>query len=249
METWGEKTSLTVPLIAGGEAMGIMVLTVSDRERRFTEPELELARTLGEQAAVAIRNALDYERRRREAQRTSALLVATIAINSTPDAGEVAVRGAQAAGQLLGSDRCDLYWSDQDPAAMTLGAAWKPSPAPSRTASGETPSMDHTPTDRRPLERGEVVLERLGDVALDPHTQAEMEHRGEKVRLTVPLVARGEPLGILVFGFEEGEQTAADEELEFAHGVGELVGVALDNARRTARLEAKNAGKATPPGS
>jgi GAF domain-containing protein len=57
MERQGEKTCLNVPLLFRGTPLGIMMLLATDEERQFTDRQIELARALGAQAAVAIHGA------------------------------------------------------------------------------------------------------------------------------------------------------------------------------------------------
>jgi diguanylate cyclase (GGDEF)-like protein len=57
MQRWGEKTYLSVPLVFADEVLGLLLFIESAAERVFTDEELDLACGLGEQAAVALRNA------------------------------------------------------------------------------------------------------------------------------------------------------------------------------------------------
>jgi diguanylate cyclase (GGDEF)-like protein/excisionase family DNA binding protein len=61
MERWGEQTCLNVPLVFGDEPLGILVLIETQRERVFSQEEIELISGVAEQAAVAIHNARLYE--------------------------------------------------------------------------------------------------------------------------------------------------------------------------------------------
>ena len=56
----GELTSLNVPLIYKGLPLGLMRLIETRQERHFTSAEIELARGIGEQAALAFQNARLY---------------------------------------------------------------------------------------------------------------------------------------------------------------------------------------------
>jgi len=53
----GELTSLNVPLIYKGVPLGLMRLIETREERRFSPDQIELARGIGEQAALAFQNA------------------------------------------------------------------------------------------------------------------------------------------------------------------------------------------------
>ncbi|MEI6449363.1 MAG: diguanylate cyclase [Actinomycetes bacterium] len=56
----GELTSLNVPLIYKGRPLGLMRLIETRAERHFSPDEIELARGIGEQAALAFQNARLY---------------------------------------------------------------------------------------------------------------------------------------------------------------------------------------------
>jgi GGDEF domain-containing protein len=57
MERRGGKTCLNVPLLFRGAPLGIMMLLATEEERESSDRNLELARAIGAQAAVAIQNA------------------------------------------------------------------------------------------------------------------------------------------------------------------------------------------------
>ena len=57
MEQWGEKTCLNVPLHFRGQTVGLMILTDHDHERELPEHDIDLARAIGEQTAIAFQNA------------------------------------------------------------------------------------------------------------------------------------------------------------------------------------------------
>ncbi len=100
MDKWGEKTWLTVPLVLDGELLGIMILIESERERRFDPDEVRMAGVIGEQAAVALHNALRHRREERQNRWLRSLVRAARVISESqdPDAalGEVARLAADA---------------------------------------------------------------------------------------------------------------------------------------------------------
>src|SRR5207253_10185513 len=57
VEMFGIRSLLALPLLAGAEPIGAAVLAQRDQARIFTEDEVQLARSLAAQAAVAIKNA------------------------------------------------------------------------------------------------------------------------------------------------------------------------------------------------
>ena len=74
MAAWGEKTCLNVPLLFEGTPVGELILIECERERHFSSDETELARALGEQAAVAIVHARFYRGQEEQNRRLLALL-------------------------------------------------------------------------------------------------------------------------------------------------------------------------------
>ena len=57
LETWGEKTALTVPIAFRGEPLGVLMLIWSDRERQIGVDGLGLASGIAGMAAMALRGA------------------------------------------------------------------------------------------------------------------------------------------------------------------------------------------------
>jgi PleD family two-component response regulator len=62
MEDYGDLSYLNVPLKFNDQPFGLMVLVETEYERVWTDEEVELARALGDQAAVAIEHAHLYRR-------------------------------------------------------------------------------------------------------------------------------------------------------------------------------------------
>lgn len=62
MEKYGDLSYLNVPLIFTEQSFGVMVLVETERERRWTDEDIDLAKALGDQAAVAIEHARLYRR-------------------------------------------------------------------------------------------------------------------------------------------------------------------------------------------
>ena len=61
MQAIGELTHLHVPLVFGGETLGMLLLVETSSEREFSPYELELARGLGEHAAAALHAGRAYQ--------------------------------------------------------------------------------------------------------------------------------------------------------------------------------------------
>jgi GGDEF domain-containing protein len=89
MLSWDETTMLSVPLVYGHEVVGLMELSETDHVRHYTDDEVELVRAIGEQAAVAIRNAQMFRRETWRNERLVHLLEISRVVGGSLDPAEV----------------------------------------------------------------------------------------------------------------------------------------------------------------
>ena len=117
METWGEKACLTVPIVFRGRPLGLIELIEFERERRFTEREVQLAGALADQAALALNNARLYRRSQEYAARLETSYLETVTAlaaameakdHYTADHADMLAMMAVAVGRRLGLQRHEL---------------------------------------------------------------------------------------------------------------------------------------------
>ncbi len=128
METWRQKTCLSLPLRAGGAPQGILRLTMTDAERRFTAHELELLEALAESAGAAIHNARLFRAQEEESERLLELLEVSRRLTATFDRREMVSALQEGAAKLLAGGATAAVWLPEadGPTAATqqdLGAA------------------------------------------------------------------------------------------------------------------------------
>jgi len=217
MEEWAELTMITVPLCYGGEPVGMMELAETRPGRRFSEDDLSLARALGEQAAVALRNAQLFRRETWRNERLVRLLslsgeltgvLSPEAITATASAG---LPGLFPEGDVA-AQAVSLV-STEDEEADGSGDA----------ASGGTPAAGAPPTVDK------LVSEALA--AGSPRQALD----GRRRRLVVPLVHKREPVGWLDLRRGSGRPFEQDE-VELLQILANQMAVALDNSRLYATL-------------
>jgi GAF domain-containing protein len=206
MAIYGEKTVLSVPLRYGDERVGILRLYDMHEERAFTDAELQLARGLGEQAAIAIINARLFAQVDAAQRRLEALLDAGRALTSSLVLEEVIDTVTRTGAAALGSSRCLLYEYDCAGDTLTARAYSESSPTPGYADIGVPLPLAKMPGDRAILGSRAPVVEQLADRSVDKHTRAEMAHWGEFTALNVPLFFKDEALGILMFMETEAER-------------------------------------------
>ncbi|MGE5230022.1 MAG: diguanylate cyclase, partial [Deltaproteobacteria bacterium] len=110
MEAWKQKTCLSLPLRAGGAPQGILRLTMTDAERRFTAPELELLAALAESAGAAIHNARLFRAQEEESERLLELLEVSRRLTATFDRREVVSALREGAARLLAGGTTAGVW-------------------------------------------------------------------------------------------------------------------------------------------
>jgi signal transduction histidine kinase len=89
---------------------------------RFGEADVRLAEAIGQQAAVAIENARLYDRARREASTSRALLRVTRAMNASLRLEEILQLVVDSVAELIGTPAAAVYLVGADGAAFERGA-------------------------------------------------------------------------------------------------------------------------------
>ena len=228
----GELSGLSVPLWFESEPVGILVLVETRDDRRFSEHELELARGLGEQAAVAIHNARLYQRLERQNGTLGALLGSSQALTSTVVLEEVLHRLAAVAAEALHAPSCYIYEYDAPGDAIlwrcefhTQQGRRDPDPPGTRYP------LDDYPWDRDVLDSGRMRLFTIDDPTLPPEQVASMREWDELSMLTVPLRFGDETVGMMEIAESRPERSFDTDEIELARALGEQAAAAIRNAQ------------------
>ena len=210
METWGERTCLTVPLLAGSHLVGLLAFYDQDQERCFTRDELAFAAGLGTLAAQAIDASQSQSRIQDRHSRLTALLKANRAISASLDVDEILETLGKHAVAALDCDSCDMYSAQE--------------------ARDET--VDPFSADGRL----QVLQQRLADADLAAEVRAEMTARGQRSRLVIPLSVGRTRLGTVVLSDKRDERVFSEADVDVARGMAEQAALAINNARRHKEL-------------
>jgi len=229
MQRAGEKRALTLPLVFKNEVLGQLVLADSNRDELFSAEEVEFARALADQAAIALHNAWIYQELEERAARMDSLLSVSRVLGSSLDLNEVLHTIAERARDALACRECVLF--EYDEAAGTICERVSLVEANDYEPWIEPMPLDAYPGARAPLVTGELLVETIGDPALSPESRADMLEWGEKTCLTLPLLHGDRRLGFMVLIESEEERRFSDAELELARGLAEQAGIALHKAR------------------
>jgi GGDEF domain-containing protein len=234
MLEYGEKAVMEVPLVFGGEALGVLGVVENRRDRHFTDDEKELLRLLAGPAATALGNARLYRRQKQQARRLTALLDASRTLAASVDLDQVLAQLARLAVDVADVDYATVYEYRPHHDAIVFRASYAVQRHPAhRTADplGTQYQLTDYPGERRILEASGAVQEHLSDPDLMPDRRCFMESWGQKSCLSLPLEVVGETRGILRLTVTGDEREFATEELELVEAIAEVAGVAVHNAR------------------
>jgi GGDEF domain-containing protein len=219
MEQGGELSCLSVPLIYDCEPIGILVLNSTTRERHFGPQETELAKGLGEQAAVAIRHAQLYRRQERGNKRLLALLETSRVLATSLDAETVLA-------EML-DEVAELFAVPRDVVGIAL-----------RDPTGEfrpfTRAQDADATSE-PAATDPIELDELQRQVIAKRSPAQ-DGDGHGVRLLMPLVFDDVAEGLIEVRAPRAHRLS-DEEVGLVQVFTAQAASAMVNARLYQRLE------------
>ncbi len=229
MQEWGEKTWLSVPLVYGGDVLGMMVLIESEHERRFTQEEVRMASLIGEQAAAGLHNARLHRLEEDQHRWLAALAEATRVIASRLHRVELLKDVARLATDALLVAGALVYEFDE------RSGAFAPRAVAGEGATGGATTVAAAVADA--LRRGELVLQVRDDPSLGAEVAAAMDAAGEQSAAWVPFRINDETLGAMRLVERSKPRRFAEGELSFARALGEHAAIALNNARLYAQIE------------
>ena len=224
------STFLGVPILLRGVAYGNLYLTEKEGNADFTGEDEELVTLLASQAAVAIENARLYESSREWARQLESLDEITNAMLSEIE--------PQRLLQLVVSRMVDLLNARFVAILLASAEDWLEIAAAEGEHSEELVGL-RLAVDRS--KSGRVFREgtpvRVDSVLDDPEADPDLMRRvGARAGLWVPLVVRGEPIGVLMaLDRREHDPRFADAHLRLAQRFATRAAVAVDLSRRVAR--------------
>jgi signal transduction histidine kinase/DNA-binding response OmpR family regulator len=217
---------VSVPLIVGGHAIGVLSVYSRQAGRQFREHDVHLLSTLADFAAIAIRNAALYHDVRRTADRFAALAEINRHISESLDRRTVLERIAAHAKKLLLADDSEVYILDRE--TQTLKAI---------VAVGEYAEQIKA----QALRVGEGVVgsvaqsgrsEMVNAVETDPrHVNIPGTPEEHEALLCMPLISQGETLGVMAVARSGNRPLFEAIDFEFFTALGAQAVIAIENAR------------------
>jgi signal transduction histidine kinase len=224
------KSFLGVPILQRGIAYGNLYLSEKDGGGPFTEDDLELTKLLAAQAAVAIDNARLYESTARWLRRFESLNEIGMGLASQLELAPLLELVARRLRELIDA-RIVLIALPGARDRLVVAAA---DGEGTYGLPGMELDLDHSKMGRV-LERSRS--ERVDAVLEDPEVdEATARRLGVHSGLYVPLVVRGQAIGVVVAHDHAGPDTRFDDDdLRLAEALAARAAIAVDLSQRVTR--------------
>jgi GAF domain-containing protein/nitrogen-specific signal transduction histidine kinase len=218
------RALLAVPLVSGQNLLALLMLEIAG-ERSFTAAEVELARTIANQAAIGLENARLYQSTVRTAERFAVLNQASaeIGVSLEPDEIYASIHGA--AERLMPVDAFIISLLDEEKQEvesvylMDLNQRWPNMRVPLGDGLSSRVIMNSEPVLLNNTENAEV----LGGLMVG-------ERGGSVSTLAVPMILGGRTIGILsAQSYQANVYT--EEDLQILSTLANQAGVAIQNGR------------------
>ena len=232
------RSVIGTPVRAHGQIVGVLVVSHAG-PNRFSANDTEIVTLFGDQAAVAIVNARLYAEARLNAHELGLLFAASqeMGASRVPQAVLEALAKHLTAGLEATSAyiiEVDLEVSSIAILAEYWGAAAKASERV--TARGTFPLGDFPHAERSAREQT-VVQFGQDDVTLSAGEQVFFTRYGVKVELIVPVLARGQTLGLAAIWDSQRVRVFGPAEIRLAQTLARQAAGVIENARLIAALE------------
>jgi len=215
---------LAVPLASRDEVRGVVF--VGDRSgRRFTAADVALANALAGALGVGMENAGLYAEAHRRVEELSLLNEVGRAVAGSLDLGEVLHAAAAGARRLVESSRAYVILYDVLRNELRFGAGAGTDPA---LEGLRWPPLSGTFLHGVLQSRRPAAIE---DVERAGASDATGGRLAARACVAVPVLLRGEPLGVLVADEERAPRHFSETDVERLTAVADRLAVALENAR------------------
>ncbi|HKG92625.1 MAG TPA: GAF domain-containing protein [Gemmatimonadaceae bacterium] len=246
--------SASVPLVAEGRVLGVMGLGFAGDLAALGVDDRTFLRALGQQGGQALRRATLYaaeaaaRREAEAAERRLAFLAEAGAVLGGSVDYEATVRAAARLAVPFLADYCMVDLLDDDGQQLRRLAESHADPAKEPLLRGTERYYPRAADERHPLRaslesRQARLVDEVDDawadsVARTPEHRADLRALAPRSFITVPLLARDRPLGVITFVTSDSGRRYGPPDLALAEELARRVAAAVDRARLFRAVEA-----------
>ncbi len=237
----GIKSMIATPVTVKDEIYGSLHLYYS-KMRQFSDDDVELAKTFGDQAALAIENALSYERAEKRTKVAESLRDIMEVLNSNLPINKVLDLIVKQASNLLGASAVAVYKLFPEEALLRIQAADGLDALHAKQVSipvGEA-AVGRAVLTKEPVQVYDISisLPQASKISSDPTSRELMENLMQTYRsvLAVPLLIKDEVYGGITLYYPEPREYSA-EEIDLASTFANHVALAIEHERLDARSQ------------
>ncbi|GAB4265031.1 MAG: hypothetical protein Kow0080_04780 [Candidatus Promineifilaceae bacterium] len=228
---------MAIPLIAGGEIIGVM-MAESTKNNAFGKQEEWLASSLCAHAAVALQNATLYKKTQQQLSELSTLYQASATMTANLDQDFVLQTVAKEMLRALNVDTCTIFvWDEQKQQLKTAAHrnqvigenALPPEEQERLVGLGRLDKLSTFPPVRRALKNREILSLRHDRLASEDEKQL-LAAANMQTILLVPLVRRERLLGLIALGQVKEPRTFTASALRLTQDLAGQAAVAIEHA-------------------
>lgn len=232
LQTWGEKSTMTVPLLHKQEVVGVLDIAESRWEREFSPGDVDFVEAIATQAGTAVYNMRLLDETRHRNRELQLLLDTGEVIASSMDLSEALSKVTEWLTYALDVAWADIYEYRAATEELTVVAFYQIEGVPAADGwLGTSFSGDLLGDWRRSIHERCAVTIYADDPDLSPQDSVEMEKWGERATLAVPLIYRDEVIGLLDVAESRYERRFTDDEIRLVSALANQLGLALHNLR------------------
>lgn len=230
----GIKSLCVLPITTALRRLGALAFG-SRREAAYSEPDVEFLQQVAKQVAVAVDNALNFERAqsiqeqlKQERDRLSLLLEVNNAVVSTLNLHELLNAVSASLRRLVGHEYASLSLYDPETQRLQIHALDFPA-SKGLIQEGYSVSVEDTPAGLALTSHQPVFLTRHDIEQFGSDIARRVLAEGLKAGCCLPLISHGRPLGTLVVASLH-EETFPQKDAELLQHVANQIAIAVENA-------------------